>query len=142
MYKQILLPIDLGNADTQSKALQAAVEHCQAFGAKLHILSIVPDFGVGFVSSFFPDDYAEKAIDEATKHLSDYVKANVPKDVSVSSAVAQGSIYEGILACAREQKSDLIVMASHRPELSDYLIGPNASRVVRHANCSVMVVRG
>ena len=39
-------------------------------------------------------------------------------------------------------KPDLIVMASHRPELKDYLIGPNAARVVRHADCSVQVVRG
>jgi nucleotide-binding universal stress UspA family protein len=32
-------------------------------------------------------------------------------------------------------------MGSHRPELSDYLLGPNAGKVVRHAKCSVMVVR-
>jgi nucleotide-binding universal stress UspA family protein len=35
----------------------------------------------------------------------------------------------------------MIVMASHRPELKDYLLGPNAARVVRHAECSVLVVR-
>ncbi len=32
-------------------------------------------------------------------------------------------------------------IGSHRPELKDYLLGPNAARVVRHANCSVLVVR-
>ncbi len=32
-------------------------------------------------------------------------------------------------------------MGSHRPELSDYLLGPNAGKVVRHAKCLVMVVR-
>ena len=142
MYKKILLPIDLGNADSQSKALQTAVEHCKAFGSELHILSIVPDFGVGFVSSFFPEDYAEKALEEANGKLSDYVSASVPEGVPVSSSVAQGSIYEEILGYASENGTDLIIMASHRPELSDYLIGPNASRVVRHAGCSVMVVRG
>ena len=42
---------------------------------------------------------------------------------------------------AKEIKADLIVMASHRPELRDYLLGPNAARVVRHADCSVLVVR-
>jgi nucleotide-binding universal stress UspA family protein len=35
----------------------------------------------------------------------------------------------------------VIVLASHRPELKDYLLGPNAARVVRHAKCSVLVVR-
>lgn len=32
-------------------------------------------------------------------------------------------------------------MAAHRPALKDYLLGPNAARVVRHSNCSVLVVR-
>jgi nucleotide-binding universal stress UspA family protein len=32
-------------------------------------------------------------------------------------------------------------MGSHRPNMSDYLIGPNAARVVRHAPVSVLVVR-
>ncbi len=35
----------------------------------------------------------------------------------------------------------MIVMASHRPEMSDYLLGPNAARVVRHARRSVSVIR-
>ena len=46
-----------------------------------------------------------------------------------------------ILDLAEKIGADLIVMASHRPELKDYLLGPNAARVVRHAECSVMVVR-
>ncbi len=34
-----------------------------------------------------------------------------------------------------------IVMASHRPGLQDYLLGSTAARVLRHANCSVYIVR-
>ncbi len=48
---------------------------------------------------------------------------------------------EKILKAVEETGCDLIVMASHRPALKDYLLGPNAARVVRHANCSVLVVR-
>ncbi len=40
-----------------------------------------------------------------------------------------------------EVGAERIVMASHRPELRDTLIGPNAARVMRHANASVLVVR-
>jgi universal stress protein F len=32
-------------------------------------------------------------------------------------------------------------MASHRPEMRDYLIGPNAAHVAQHASCSVLVLR-
>jgi nucleotide-binding universal stress UspA family protein len=34
-----------------------------------------------------------------------------------------------------------ILMASHRPEVKDYLIGPNAAHVAQHADCSVLVLR-
>jgi len=36
---------------------------------------------------------------------------------------------------------DLIVMGSHRSNMEDYLLGPNAAHVVSHGNCSVLVVR-
>ena len=55
--------------------------------------------------------------------------------------VAHGSIYHEIMRLADELGCDAIVLVAHRPELRDYLLGPNASRVVRHANQSVLVVR-
>jgi nucleotide-binding universal stress UspA family protein len=66
----------------------------------------------------------------------------VPEDVPVQHIVGHGTAYEEILRVAGDIKSDLIVMGSHRPNMEDYLLGPNAARVVRHANCSVLVVRG
>ena len=59
----------------------------------------------------------------------------------VETHVTSGSVYGGILEVAERCGADLIVLASHRPEMKDYLLGANASRVVRHARCSVMVVR-
>jgi nucleotide-binding universal stress UspA family protein len=69
------------------------------------------------------------------------VGERIPDGIPVQHVVACGTIYEEILDFARQHSVDLIVMASHRPELSDYLLGPNAARVTRHAACSVMVVR-
>ena len=37
--------------------------------------------------------------------------------------------------------ADLIIIGSHRPAMSTYLLGSNATTVVRHAGCSVLVVR-
>jgi nucleotide-binding universal stress UspA family protein len=141
MFKEILLPVDIGNKDTQAKAISTAVEMAKAFGARLHVMTIVPDFGMSIVGSFFPANYEEKALAEADKRLHAFVKEAIPGDVSVQHIVAHGTIYEEILRFAKKSKIDMIVMASHRPELQDYLLGPNAARVVRHANCSVTVVR-
>ena len=55
--------------------------------------------------------------------------------------VGHGTVYEEILHAAKRIDADLIVMAAHRPGQADYLLGPNAARVVRHAECSVLVVR-
>ena len=141
MFKEILLPIDLGNAETQIGAVEAAVNLATSNKAQLHIMTVVPDFGLSIVGSFFPEGYEKQAMDEASKKLKEFVKAKVPKGVAVQHIVGHGTIYEEILRGAQQLKCDLIVMASHRPELQDYLLGPNASRVARHAACSVMIVR-
>ena len=52
-----------------------------------------------------------------------------------------GSISTEIRATAEEVGADLIVMASHAPHFTDYLIGSNAAHVALHAPCSVLVVR-
>ena len=55
--------------------------------------------------------------------------------------VATGSVYQEILSTAEKAGSDLVVIGAHDPDLKDFLLGPNAARIVRHAKCSVHVVR-
>ena len=86
--------------------------------------------------------FETKSLAGAAEQLNDYIAANIPSKIASKAFVASGTIYEEILRVASETGCDLIVMTSQRPELKDYLLGPNASRVVRHATCSVLVVRG
>jgi nucleotide-binding universal stress UspA family protein len=141
MYKDILIPVDLGAEASWSEALPAAVELCKAFGSRLHVMTVVPDFGMTMVAQYFPKDYEHKALDEANEKLHAFVKEHVPKEVEVQHIVGHGVIYEEILRVAEEIDAGLILMGSHRPELKDYLLGPNAARVVRHSGRSVLVVR-
>ncbi len=141
MFKDILLPVDLGNAESQRKAVKTAVHLAKTSKAQLHVMTVVPDFGLSIVGSFFPEGYEKHALDEASKKLHDFVQAEIPKSVKVQHIVGHGTIYEEILRAGNELGCDVIVLASHRPELKDYLLGPNAARVARHAACSVMIVR-
>jgi nucleotide-binding universal stress UspA family protein len=141
MYKEILLPIDLNAIDSQGKAVETAIGLARAFGARIHVQTVVPDFGLPLVASYFPEGFESKALENANQALHDFVKRTFPPDVTVQHIVGHGSIYQEILCCAKEVGAELIVMASHRPDIEDYLIGPNASRVTRHAECSVLVVR-
>ncbi len=141
MFKEILLTVDLNEESSWRRALPVAVGLCRTFGARLHVLTVVPDFGMAIVSHYFAEDFEAKALAEAERRLHELTAANVPAGVEVQHIVAQGTIYEEIIQGAGNADADLIVMAAHRPKLSDYLLGPNAARVVRHARQSVMVVR-
>lgn len=141
MFRTILLPIDLNEASSWERALPIALELCRAHGAKLHVMTVVPDFGMAIVGSFFPEGYEDRALAGADTALHEFVAAQIPKDLDVARDVGHGTVYEEILHVAKRVDADLIVMAAHRPGQADYLLGPNAARVVRHAECSVLVVR-
>ena len=140
MYDHILLPVDLSHPDANDKAMRTARQIARDYDAVLHVLSVVPPIEA-FAASFFPDGHVKDMTEAALELLHAYTREADLEGVNTQHVVAHGSIYDQILSIAGTVKADLIVMASHRPELSDYLLGPTAARVVRHAHCSVMVVR-
>lgn len=141
MYKSILYPIDITEEGSWIDSLEVAIEHARVFGAKLHIVTVVSDHGMSFVQQYFPKGAVEKVIEETKNSLREFVTEKIPSDVPVQNIVAKGSVYECIIKTAKEVNADLIIMSAHRPELKDYLLGPNAAKVVRHSNLSVLVVR-
>lgn len=141
MYRNILVTVDLGEAEAEKKAIMTAVELARFTGANLHVLTVVPDYGLSLVGGFFPKDHEKQAIEHANKALHDYTKANVPADVKHRHIVGHGSIYREILHYAAVSKADLIVLMASKPGPENYLLGPNAARVARHADVSVHVVR-
>jgi nucleotide-binding universal stress UspA family protein len=140
MYKDILLALDLGDETSWRRALPTAVDLCRASGAVLHVITVVPDFGMTIVADYFPPDFEKKALTQATERLRAFLAKNAPA-AKAQCIVGHGTVYEEILRVAEKIRCDLIVIAAHRPALKDYLLGPNAARVVRHAQCSVLVVR-
>ncbi len=66
---------------------------------------------------------------------------HIPEARLAGVTVRRGTVYREILAAADECGCDSVVMTAHRPEMKDYLLGPNAARVVRHATIPVLVVR-
>ncbi len=141
MYKEILLPVDIAHLGAENRAVEVACELAKTHGARLNILAVVPDYGMPIVGSFFPEGFEGEVMGHATKELAAFIGKAVPGDLPVRQHLARGTVYEEVLRMAKGLSIDLIVMAARRPELKDYLLGPNAARVVRHAGCSVLVVR-
>lgn len=143
MFKTILVPIDMQEPALADRAVDLAVHHARESGAPLYVLTVLPGFGSPLVASFFPPESMKKARTEAEKRLREYTDAHVPEDVKVTVSVTEGSPYERIMEEAEAVGADLIVMPSHTRRLMDrVLLGSCASRVVEHARCSVLVIRG
>ncbi len=140
-FERILLPIDLGHKSSWEKALPVAIDIAREHGATLNVLTVIPDVGMPVVGSFFPADFEKKARKQAEEAMRRWLEENVPEDVEAQAYVSVGAIYDKILRTANKLDADLIVIASHRPEMRDYLLGPNAARVARHANQHVFIVR-
>ena len=139
MFKHIMVPIDLQEATSWARAFPVAVEAAKRDDARLTLITVMQT-SQALALSMAPGIFAFR-LDEMESELAGLRARLVPPDLPGESIVREGSIYAEILSAARELGVDLIVMASHRPEMKDYLIGSNAARVVRHAPCSVMVVR-
>jgi nucleotide-binding universal stress UspA family protein len=139
MYRNVLLAVDLDQPSSWEKALPAAVALCRCFGASLALATVVPDWNVILEVQRSPIAYRE-FLDIARTRLATLADS-ISELSGIHHYVETGSIYGGILAVAERIGADLIVLSSHRPEMKDYLLGANASRVVRHARCSVFVVR-
>ncbi|MEO3997336.1 universal stress protein [Mesorhizobium sp. CAU 1732] len=141
MYRTILVSVDLGDADGEALTIATAVSYAQAFDAQLHIMTVVPDYGLSIVGGFFPKGHEKEAIEHAQAALEQFTAQHVPETVRHHHIVGHGSIYRQILHHSSVTGADLIILAAGRDDPDDYLIGPNAARVVRHAKASVLVVR-
>ena len=140
MFKNILVPVDIGEVDVAKPGFDQAVELAKLSGAALrlvHVRSPVPYA----MNEYIPAEYYdtdEKAVLKALENLA--AKLDLPKGrVTVISPF--GSVYDEVLKEAARMNADLIVLGSHRPNWSTYLIGSNAANIVRHAKCSVLVMR-
>ena len=140
MFRKILVAVDLADPAPTPMGLDQAIELMTASGGLLRLINIQPLLPATFME-YVPADFDAEQEKRATAALQEVIgRLQAPKD-RVSGAVRVGGIYHEILAEAAEWGADLIVVGSHRPVVTDYLLGSNAKTIVRHALCSVLVVR-
>ena len=68
--------------------------------------------------------------------------ADVPPERIDKIIPAFATTWDGICSTAREEQADLIVIGSHGYSGFDRVLGTTATKVVNHAEISVLVVRG
>ena len=142
MIKSVLCALDISQ-DNDTEVLRKADKLARLDDASLDVVTVVPNFGMTLVSTYFDDNFQQQAVKQAKVQLRERVGAILgeERNEDIRHIVATGSVYEEILELAEQTDVDLIVIGAHKPDLREYLLGPNAARVVRHSNCSVYVVR-
>jgi nucleotide-binding universal stress UspA family protein len=147
-YDKILVPIDFSEHSkrTVSYAIKTASKH-KATIYLLHVFQ-VPDYVVtpyarrrqNCVDAHLQVDIAER---EARETLHEFAEELSKKGIKVQSYLRVGYPFDEIVLMANHFNVDLIIIGSHgRGAISRLLLGSTAERVVEHALCPVLVVKG
>ena len=138
MYKKIMVPVDLAHADKLTHALDTA--------AKLSKLYHAPVTYVGVTSALpgplghNPAEYDLKLADFASAQAKAHgIEAHGKSMISHDPAVDLDNV---LIKAAHETGSDLIVMATHIPNVADHVWPSNGGRLATHTDASVFLVRG
>jgi nucleotide-binding universal stress UspA family protein len=140
MFKTILVPVDLGEVEAARPAIDKAVELAGSSGGALRLIYVRAIVPVTYME-FMPPAFDQEQQGTAEDKLADVAAGVALPAERVSAVVRLGSVYAEVLDEAEKTGADLIVVGSHRPTMATYLLGSNASTIVRHARCSVLVVR-
>ena len=136
MYKTILVPIDIAHNDKGKSIIDIARKYSDE-GTQillLHVIEEVPRW----VATELPKDFLDNSIQTTQEEIQAIARA---ASLKAKVEIRSGHPYRNILDKAKEIEADLIIIASHKPGLQDYFLGSTAAKVVRHAQCSVLVVR-
>ncbi|MBB4063516.1 universal stress protein [Gellertiella hungarica] len=136
MYRKILVPVDIAQLDRGEAILHRAEVLSDPQG-EIVLLNVVEDLP-SYLAIDVPTGLIEGALKEAREKLT-ALKAKCASRAHIELRTGQPA--REILAAAEEHSADLVIIASHRPDLSNYIFGSTADRVVRHAACAVLVDR-
>ncbi len=145
-----LASIDLADEESWDYILDKTVEMATGVkGTKVYLMTVIPGIISGVDARYAirgemhgSEDYPlQKWKADAEKKLKEIAEKKIPKKLYAGVVVEHGTVYKEVVEAAKDLDIDQIVMGANRPSLADFLLGPNAARVARHAGCSVTVVR-
>ncbi|KPP87520.1 MAG: universal stress protein family protein [Rhodobacteraceae bacterium HLUCCO07] len=135
MYTNILVPVSFEAERDVDKSIDVA-RVLAGEGAQitlLHVVEHIPSYAVSYMSQEYVDE-ASRAVQAELEQMAEGIE-------NARAVVIEGHSGRSILDWAGKNGVDCIILASHRPGLQDYFLGSTAAQVVRHAGCSVHVLR-
>jgi universal stress protein F len=136
MYKKIIAAVDIAKLDRAERILCRAARLVDDDGVVIvmTVIENVPSYLVAEMAQ----DYVDRTMQTAERKLEELCSRT---GIRAVPEIRTGPPAAAILAVAGERSSDLIVIGSHVPDITNYFLGANADRIVRHARCSVLIDR-
>lgn len=140
-FKNIIIPVDLADKQSMTAVLPIAANFAATFSSKLHFIYIIPDYGMKMIEDYLPKNWLKDQKGKYDMQIKNLVTPYIADNIKVDFHVGRGGVYDEVINYSNQVEADLIILSAVRPQLKDYMLGPNASKIVRHANISVLVVR-
>ena len=147
MYKRILVATD--SSTLPKKAVADAISLAATCGAELIALKVVPRYPMAYFEGSIPLNAKDVAriegqwVEEAQAAVDAVTKLATAKGVKAKGVVSRSDIVsDAIIAAAKKQKAELVVMASHgRKGIKRLLLGSETQQVLTHCHVPVLVLR-
>jgi universal stress protein A len=139
--QSVLVPVDFSKDSILAAKFAASL--AEQYGSKLYVLHVIegPHPSVKeYLKSF--EDFRHEMMEKIREDLGKVIPRPVRQRIRVEEILEMGHPHEVIIDRAKDLGVDVIVIATHgRTGLSHFLLGGVAERVIRHAECPVLVVR-
>lgn len=138
MFKKIMTPVDLTHADKLGRALAVTADLARTHGADVCYVGVTAPTPSTIAHT--PAEYEAK--------LKAFADAQAAEHGHVATAHAIVShdptidLDQTLESAVKELGADLVVMATHVPNVTDYIWSGNGAHVAAHSDASVFLVRG
>lgn len=137
VYTRILMPVDLTHITQLTKALRVASDLAKQYGAHVTYVGVTSALPgpVAHNPKEFKDKLSAFAATQAAQHgIATEARAYTAHDPATQ-------IDDTILKAITDSNADLVVMASHVPNVADYILPSHGGKVAKRADVSVFLVR-
>jgi nucleotide-binding universal stress UspA family protein len=140
----IIVPVDFG--EQSLIALNQTFNLAKLTHSEIVLLNVIDeDFLSTLQNRIFSNNDMETKYRADLKAKLDELASKTSREsgIQVKTMIRSGKIYEEIVQAARETNAALIIMGTMGPVgLKKRIMGSNASRVVREAECPVITIKG
>ena len=137
MFKHIMMPVDLGHADKLDRAMTVAADLAKHYSAKVTFVGVTASTPGSIART--PEEYREKLAKLAAAQAE--LHGSTTDSHAVFSHDPAVDLDDHLIKACDELGTDLVVMATHLPNMADMFLPSHGGELARHTDISVFLVR-